>query len=639
MRKFVLFRFLILRRLLAKFRVYLCKNAERGFSFDQTCKGRMTCPQLASLSLRKVGGYLNECLVRMATILPRGFLASGRWLLFLIFSLSSLGCESDRQRSGPMMKGMHGWEVIPLFTVGERLPTSDPKHNSTQYQPVGILDGLGAFQMTDTTIRILINHELVKSTGYSYTLENGTVLIGARISFFDVDRRSRNIVNSGIAYDSVFDRQGRLVTKAEQINQIGEPREGFSRFCSAIFIERGDYGLQDDVYLLGEEAGDPLNHPYGGSLWVLDVEKGILHGVAATGRMNFENIAPLITHGDRVAILIGDDTTPQSDSPETFGQEAHGATPPEHVVAAPIWLYIGKKNASLVDIQQALPPNIPSPTTDFLNRNGLLVGKLHYFVAEGGVTTVSQFRGTGSVVKGTWHALEVFNSSKANQEGFDRFGYKNGLTLRREAKAGGAFQFSRPEDISAHPTKGNRVVFASTGRGSVYGGDDSWGTLYQLDVDLKDLSGTLTVLYDGDDAGGGQVESPDHGIRSPDNVDWAQDGFIYVGEDNAKDVPPFFGSVSGEEASIWRLNPENGKIQRIAQMDRSQVLPTGTTDQQSGAIGKWEPSGIVDVSHLFGTKTGENWILATIQAHTIKDGLIQEANLVQGGQLIFLHKE
>jgi hypothetical protein len=180
---------------------------------------------------------------------------------------------------------------------------------------------------------------------------------------------------------------------------------------------------------------------------------------------------------------------------------------------------------------------------------------------------------------------------------------------------------------------------ASTGRASAYHGHDSWGTIYQVDVDLNNLRATLTILYDGDDAGGGQVDSPDHGIRSPDNLDWAQDGFIYVQEDNAKEVEPYFGSVSGEEASIWRLNPQSRKIQRIAQMDRSRIIPTGTTDHQPHIVGRWESSGILDVSELFKTKVGEKLLLATVQAHTIRDGVIQEANLVEGGQLIFLHKE
>ncbi len=569
----------------------------------------------------------------------KGFVKLGLLCFSLSLSCASLPSESETPISGPMMKGLHGWQVTPLFTVGERLPSQDPAISPHQYQPVGVPDGIGAFNITRNTVRVLINHELKKSAGYPYTLKNGTVLTGARISFVDIDRRTRRIVNSGIAYDSIFDRQGAVVTTAEQISQSGGAHEGFSRFCSATLIESGKYGFLDILYFVGEEVGYPLSHPYGGTLWVLDVEKRTLHGVSATGRMNFENIAPLNIQGNRVAMLLGDDTIPQTDAPDNFGEEADVTTPPDHVVAAPLWLYIGEKNASASRIQEVFPPTILPLTSDFLNRNGLLVGKLYYFVADEGITTVAQFKGTGSVLSGTWRELEVFDASKAHQDGFDEFGYKNGFTLRREAKAGGAFQFSRPEDVSTHRERSTRVAFASTGRTSVYHGQDSWGTIYQVDVDLKNLRASLTILYDGDDAGGGQVDSSDHGIRNPDNLDWAYDGFIYVQEDNAKELPPFFGSVSGEEASIWRLNPEDGKIQRIAQIDRSQIVPIGTTDQKPHLPGRWESSGILDVSGLFETKAGEKLLLATVQAHTIQDGVIQEANLVEGGQLIFLHKE
>ena len=433
-------------------------------------------------------------------------------------------------------------------------------------------------------------------------------------------------------------RVGLSPKRGKSIN-VEKNRDGFSRFCSSTLAEGGTYGFLDTLYLVGEEVGDPGSHPHGGSLWALDVKKGILHAVSAAGRMNFENVAPLTIHGDRVAMLIGDDSSPQTSSPDNFGKGANQTTPPEHVVAAPLWLYIGKKNASLNEIQEALPPGHRSPTSDFLNRNGLLLGKLYYFVADGGINTVTQFNGTGSVVSGAWRELKVFDVSHASQEGYDAFGYKNGFTLQREAKAGGAFQFLRPEDVSTHRAKGARVALASTGRASVYNGHDSWGTIYQVDVDLKNLRATLTILYDGDDAGGGQVDSPDHGIRSPDNLDWAHDGFIYVQEDNAKQGHPIFGSVSGEEASIWQLNPESGNIQRIAQMDRSRIIPPGTTDQRPHIVGIWESSGILDVSKFFDTKEGEKLFLATVAAHTIRDGVIQEANLVEGGQLIFLHKE
>ncbi len=57
------------------------------------------------------------------------------------------------------------------------------------------------------------------------------------------------------------------------------------------------------------------------------------------------------------------------------------------------------------------------------------------------------------------------------------------------------------------------------------------------------------------------------GIRSPDNLGWAEDGFIDIQEDNTKKQSPLLGSHSGQEASLWRLDPLTGEVQQIAQID------------------------------------------------------------------------
>ena len=536
-----------------------------------------------------------------------------------------------------MITGSNGWQALPLLTVGQPLPTNDFRFAPGPYRPTGLMDGLGGFQMSSQTVRLFINHELSRTTGYSYRLRNGTLLTGARISFIDVDRASRRIRNSGIAYHTVRNRQGKVVTRTAQINEEKRVPDGFSRFCSAHLVRKGTYGFQDTIFFTHEEIQDPLAHPFGGSLWALDVENQVLHAIPSTGRMAWENTAPLTTHRDQVALLIGDDSQPQTDEPGKFGQKATSSTPINHVVTAPLWLYIGMKNASPLQITHALPEQSKLSHNAFLNRNGLLVGELYYFVADSGVTSIAQFNGTGSSIHGIWQKIDVFDPNRAGETGFDALGYKNGFTLRQEAKAGGAFQFSRPEDVSTHPTIGTRATFASTGRDTVFGSLDEWGTIYQVDVDVMNLSSTIRILYDGDDAGG-QFEHPDFGIRSPDNLHWSQDGFIYIQEDNSKAAPPLFGSRSREESSIWQLNPETGTVQRIAQLNRSVVLPVGTTDRRPDTLGAWESSGVLDVTHLFKTQAGERLLLATVQAHSIRDGIIQEDNLGEGGQLVFLKK-
>lgn len=543
--------------------------------------------------------------------------------------------KADESPQDSMLRGLQRWLVIPLVTVGDSLPSLDMKSRKGWYQPVGAMDGLGAYALDKQTVRVFINHELRRQAGYPYQLTNATSLKGSRVSFIDLDRKTRRAMNSGVAFQAMYDRQGQVVTQASQINQVNEQMSGLSPLCSAQLVEGGQYGFVDTIFFTHEEVPDPIFHPHGGSLWALDVVSESLHAVPAVGRMAWENTAALNIGGERIALLIGDDTAPQSQEPQAFGHAATVETPLSRVVAAPLWLYIGKKNASLFEARQAQPLSLANRSNHFLNRNGLLVGDLYYFVGSKGKTTIDDFHGTGSVLSGMWKKIDVFDSAKAGQAGYDEWGYKDGFTLRQEAKASGAFQFSRPEDVSTHPRLGTRAVFSSTGRDAVFP-SDAWGTIYQVDLNFEAMSATLKILYDGDDAGGGQVSGPDFGIRSPDNLDWADDGFIYVQEDRAKTLPPGFGGPSGAEASIWRLDARNGGIQRIAQFNRSVSLQGTMTESHPDIVGAWESSGILDVTQLFETNPGEKLFLATIQAHSVRDGLIAELNLVEGGQLVWL---
>ena len=62
------------------------------------------------------------------------------------------------------IQGLGGYTTNPLFTVGETIG---------DYTPPGILDGTGAFKLNDTTVRVLVNHELANDVGYRYELASG----------------------------------------------------------------------------------------------------------------------------------------------------------------------------------------------------------------------------------------------------------------------------------------------------------------------------------------------------------------------------------------------------------------------------------------------------------------------------------
>ncbi|MDJ0692843.1 alkaline phosphatase PhoX [Mastigocoleus sp. MO_188.B34] len=487
----------------------------------------------------------------------------------------------DTQEQG-QLKGLNGYEVDPIFTVGETINT---------YTPPGILDGLGAYELSDNTVRVLANHELTADVGYAYTLKNGTSLTGARVSYFDIDKESREVVGAGLAYDTIINRAGEVVDEASDLEF-----NGLNRLCSAQYIEAHQFGdgigLEDGLFFTGEETG-------GGTEFVLDPATNTLHAVPWMGRAAWESVTELDT-GDTetVAILIGDDRG-----------------------AAPLLMYVGTKDRT--------------EGAGLLERNGLANGKLYVWVADSGETTPTQFNGTGENRDGRFVEIDIYDPDLAGTEGYDALGFATQEKQDELAATAGAFEFSRPEDLATNPTDGTQAVLASTGRSSLFP-EDSWGTTYIIDADFSDLAnGNITAnvnaIYDGDDAGAGQFEGPDYGLRSPDNLEWADDGTIYLQEDRSFSE---FGLTSGEEASIWALDPESGELTRVAQMDRGAV-PEGQTDGDPDDIGDWESSGIIDVSTLFGEDPGELFMF-DVQAHSIRDGAIADSNLVQGGQLAFL---
>ncbi len=512
------------------------------------------------------------------------------------------------------VKGLNGYTVDPIFTVGDKIG---------DYVPPGILDGIGAYALNDTTVRLLVVNEVASTDGYKYTLKNGAQLPGARVNYFDVDKRTFQITGAGLAHDTIINRAGEVVDAATDL-EFG----GIQRFCSAALFEANQFGagigLADRIFFSGEES-------LGGTQFALDTKTNVLHAVPAFGRAGWENVTELNTgRTDKVAFMIGDDGV------------------------APLSIYIGDKNAK--------------NDGSFLDRNGLAQGKLFVWVADDPADAndvielkEDQFNGNNTVKNGKFVEIPYFDASKKgtavdgpdadtsiqNDLGYDSLGfatYAEQLKLANDAKA---FFFSRVEDVSTNPKDGTQAVFAVTG---VAGTPNVDGVVYRVDVDFDFsaggiIKGKVDILNDSN-------LTKDAGLRSPDNLDWADDGKIYINEDRANSAALFAGN-SKQEASLFSIDPSvadpSSTLTRIAQVDRSAV-PAGQTDSSPTDIGNWETSGILDVSKLFDAKPGELFVF-DVQAHSLRDGSIitatnldgngdgtktRQENLVEGGQLSFL---
>lgn len=536
-----------------------------------------------------------------------------------------------------------GYTAKPALTTGEAVTSFTNFLNPTwgnSYTAPGILDGIGAYEKDRNTVRVLVNHELLNNRGYAYNVSNGAggtfSLTGARISYFDIDKNTCKIKTGGLAYNTIYDANGIV---AADNGFLANSYAGFSRFCSGALFEAkqfGDSGLENRLYFAPEEDAGSFN-PVGGAFWALDPATAKFWHVPALGRGAWENLTEVDTGTtDKVALILADDQDPYN---------ADGIAGDE---AAPLYLYVGTKN----------------PAGDFLAKNGLRGGKLYVWVSDTGENLPSEF--PSGTLAGEF--VEISNSTNIGQasengaNGFDEFGFPTQRTLWTRAKAVDAFGFSRPEDVSTNPRNGSEVVLASTGVDTYDllpngNGADTFGTLYTISIDFSGVTGSLpgtipadvTVLYNGN-------TDATRALRSPDNLDWADDGQIYVQEDKAENqtagtAEPLFGptAVNKSEAQIVKVNPANGAIAQIAVVDRTVVLDPSSVgnavDKGLATAGNSESSGILDVSSLFDALPGTLFIL-DVQAHGINtqttvnpDSRLTNGDLGEGGQLIFLKKD
>lgn len=537
-----------------------------------------------------------------------------------------------------MIIGQEGFRATPLFTIGETV---------NGYTPPGILDGLGAYRVDDDTVRVYANHELLNFRGYAYPIEDGQggtfTLTGARISYFDIDVNTMQVVDVAPAYSRIYNSLGVQATDVTFLPEYITPnfgttqqQQGFSRFCSSGLFEAEQFGngrgLEDRLYFTGEEDGGGF-HSVSGLVWALDVAQGDMWAVPALGRGAWENVTVLDTGSeDTVAMLLADDSSPfDADAPFSL-PAGTGDTDRE---AAPMYLYVGTKD----------------PNGDIIARNGLRGGQLYVWVPNDQTKlTPADFNASGSLT-GSWVAIDnaqdLTQASEDGSTGYDEYGFPTQRLLWLRAEAAGAFGFSRPEDVATSPFDGSVAIIASTGVDTYVNGADTFGTLYTIDTDFSNLTAELTIVYDGD-------ADPNRALRSPDNLDWADDGFIYVNEDEAEEDTlsgePLFGAgaVNPFEASIVKVDPTTGEVTRVGEIDRSVVVdptianPLNAVDVDAGFAGEWESSGILDVSSLFGRDLG-TLFLVDVQAHGIEDqenvnpsSRINDGDLVEGGQLLLI---
>ena len=343
-----------------------------------------------------------------------------------------------------------------------------------------------------------------------------------------------------------IDAKTRSVVDAEY---LFKGNEGFERFCSAtLMLIEGR-----PLFFTGEEAvatrpGDPPQPPgpaHDGSSIVLDPETGAWKETPHFGHLQHENVVPLKLKK---------------------------------------WIFLTSEDD--FRLANATEPREPSFLYAYIadNFNRAVRGRsgsLYVWKADNAAETGNATATKGESIPG--HFVPITQAENANS-----------ASLKAAAKAKGAFQFDRLEDIAVRPDVKGRTYVADTGKPPV----TSRGRVYQFDINPNDPTlATLKMILNGDAPDGDD-------IYNPDNMD-ASTKVLMIQEDRESafrgcPCPPN-NPVDGGFGRVLAYDFDKKTLRSVARVNTPANLRPGT----------WESSGIIKAFDVL----GPNWWLLDVQAH------------------------
>ena len=511
---------------------------------------------------------------------------------FLLAAAATVSLSAQNVITGPsssqtpyLSPTAPGWSATAVLTVGDKVGN---------YQMVGIVDGLGAFNNFDGTITLLAAHE-IQSVASSFGSAVGTTrshgAVGAFVSKWVINTSTWQVVSGG---DLIASPAGQQMWNGTTWAQPSTPY-AISRLCSAdlpkvaaFYDAVSGFGYAGQIFLTGEETGAE------GKLFgfvATGADAGKMFELPHHGKYSWENALARSNYGNNPftanllqTVVVGtDDTTPGE-----------------------VYVYIGAKTNSGNAVERA----------------GLTNGQVYGLKvnsAAGYTGAVTLENATG--INGTFILAPLFNNGTITG--------KSGAEFQTASLTAGVTQFARPED--AQWLDHDSLVFATTG--ATVNSVAVSSKLYQIDFNSDAANGILTtggninLLVDSAKLTGKDGQT----ARSFDNLTVGEDGFIYIQEDP--------GNVA-YVAKHWIINPalstqalrEQGAVQ-IFESDRSRFTLGGSAFQTIDE----ENSGIIDITSIVNDGiAGSKWFMVTNQSHTAATGP-NAATLVEPGQFLALN--
>lgn len=463
------------------------------------------------------------------------------------------------------------YETRALMSVGDRVPvTGDP---TSEYQMVGIPDGLGAHANGDGTSTVYINHEL-GSAAISEPLVGKPLNRGAIVGKLRIDRHGK-VLSGARAYDVVY-QDGSLVGPAAT---VGNATRAFSRFCSGSLAGTAE-GFDRPIYFAGEEDGNPATTFDGKGGQAVAIVDGRAHALSRFGHFAFENVLVQPRHDHRT-VIMGMEDGPSALDPAVENSQ--------------LYMYVGRK--------------AHSKGASVLRRNGLDNGTLFVAVAKDRAVDGENNFLAGDV-KIRWVAIPGAEAMTAAE-------------LEAASDKVGALRFARPEDGAFNPRNRDQFFFVTTGGAA---GANKLGRVYELNLDRHrpTADATLSVVVNADAivAAGGDT------AVSPDNIG-VSGRYLMINEDGTGDSRPVM-AAKGRDGSIWRFDIDRRGIDGTSGVRVASLTPPGRDGTAVGP-GVWETTGIISGKGI--VKGRDSWLF-NVQAHSPTKA--PAANTVEDGQLLMM---